>query len=232
MKELDKPDLDLIKQENQGVRAVRQRRVRRSCAGSMKVATNAGIFAADLLQEQQRLVGASMNGCRPSCLLDARPLRFCQSKAGRTTVRACLSVPARTMRDLPAAADSLSTFTHTGEVKLGVGGANVGFGEAEFSAHDVGAFDERDAFVIGDAAGETFAAKAAIGGNDEAFGRDVFERLSDQTGDMLGRFDDRVAVVDDADADLLVGLVFRQERQVLALVAGAFEGDHIAIELQ
>ena len=51
-------------------------------------------------------------------------------------------------------------------------------------------------------------------------------------GDVLGRLDDGVAVVDDADADLLVGLVFGEERQVLAVIAGAFEGDDVAIELQ
>jgi hypothetical protein len=39
----------------------------------MKAATNAGVFAADLLQEQQRLGGASMNGCRLQRLPGALP---------------------------------------------------------------------------------------------------------------------------------------------------------------
>ena len=108
----------------------------------------------------------------------------------------------------------------------------MGFGEAQFAAHDVGAFDQRDAFVIGDAARQALAAKAAIGGDDQPLGRDVFERLADQPGDMLGRLDDRIAVVDDADADLLVGLVLGEERQVLAVIAGAFEGDDVGVELQ
>jgi hypothetical protein len=45
------PDLDLIKQAEQGVRPVR--RVRSSISGgSTKTATNACDFVADLLQEQ------------------------------------------------------------------------------------------------------------------------------------------------------------------------------------
>src|SRR5690242_9698281 len=146
----------------------------------MKGAINAGSFAADLLQEQQRRVGAAMNGCRPPRPLGARPVRFSQSKAGRTTVRGCFSALTRTMRGLPAAPSLLSAFAHPGEVKFGVGCADVGFGEAEFAAHDVGAFYQGDAFVIGDAAGEALAAKAAIGRDDEALGRDVFERLADE----------------------------------------------------
>src|ERR1700680_1047372 len=113
----------------------------------MKGATHAGVFAADLLQEQQRLVGGSMNGCGSPRLPGVGPPRFSQSKAGRTTVRACFSVLTWTMRALPAVASSLSTFAHPGEVKFGVGGADMGFGVAEVAAHDVGAFDERDTFV-------------------------------------------------------------------------------------
>jgi hypothetical protein len=83
----------------------------------------------------------------------------------------------------------------------------------------------------GQAIGRPFAAKAAIGGDDEPLRRDIFERLPDQPGDMLGRFDDRVAMIDDADADLFVGLEFGEERQVLAVIAGAFESDDIGVQL-
>src|SRR3954454_22571728 len=38
------------------------------------------------------------------------------------------------------------------EIEPRVGGAYAGLGQAEFAAHDVGALDQRDAFVIGDAA--------------------------------------------------------------------------------
>src|SRR5438876_12015112 len=42
-----------------------------------------------------------------------------------------------------------SALPGAGKIEFGVGGADVGFGEAQFAAHDVGAFDQRDAFVIG-----------------------------------------------------------------------------------
>ena len=93
----------------------------------------------------------------------------------------------------------------------------MGFGEAQFTAHDVGALDERDAFVIGDAAGETLTAKAAIGGDYQPLGRNVFERFSDQCRDMLGRLDGGDTMVDHTDTDLLVGLVFGKKRQVTAI---------------
>jgi hypothetical protein len=57
-------------------------------------------------------------------------------------VRACLSALTWAMRGLPEAASFLSTFAQPGEVEFGVGGADVGFGEAQFAAHDIGAFDE------------------------------------------------------------------------------------------
>ena len=56
--------------------AAAQKRVRTSCSRSMKGTTNACVRAADLLQDQQGRVGASMNGCGPTRLLGARPLRF------------------------------------------------------------------------------------------------------------------------------------------------------------
>jgi hypothetical protein len=39
-------------------------------------------------------------------------------------------------------------------------------------------------------------------------------------------------MVDDADADLLVGLVFAEQVQVLAVAAGTLEGDDISVQLQ
>ena len=108
----------------------------------------------------------------------------------------------------------------------------MGFGQTQFAAYDVGALDERHAFVIGDAAGEALAAKAAIGGDHQPLGRDIFERFSDQPGDVLGRLDGGDAMVDNADPDLLVGLVSGEERQVPAVARGAFEGDDVGIELQ
>jgi hypothetical protein len=51
----------------------------------------------------------------------------------------------------------------TGEPQFRIGGADMGFGQAQFAAHDVGAVDQRDAFVIGDAARQPLAPEAAIG---------------------------------------------------------------------
>src|SRR6478672_11928846 len=48
------------------------------------------------------------------------------------------------------------------EIQPRIGDAHAGLGQAEFAAHDVGALDQRDAFVIGDAARQALAAKAAI----------------------------------------------------------------------
>jgi hypothetical protein len=56
--------------------------------------------------------------------------------------------------------------------------------------------------------------------------------LRDQRRHMLGRFHHRVAMVDDADGDLLVGLDVLEERQVLPVRAGAFDRQDIAGEPQ
>ena len=64
----------------------------------------------------------------------------------------------------------------------------MGFGEAQLAAHDVGAFDEGHAFVIGDAARQPLAPETAIGGDDQLLARDVFERLLDEGGDVLDAF--------------------------------------------
>jgi hypothetical protein len=61
-------------------------------------------------------------------------------------------------------------------------------GQAKLAAHDVGALDQRDAFVIGDAARQPLAAETAIGGDDEPLGRDVVECLSDQVRHVLGSY--------------------------------------------
>jgi hypothetical protein len=58
MRELEMPDLDLIKQADQG--AGRSARPIRPFEPATKPATNAGDFAADLLQEQQT-VGRCFN---------------------------------------------------------------------------------------------------------------------------------------------------------------------------
>ena len=71
MKELGKPGLGLIKQENQGCGRFSNVCVR-FARGSMKVATNAGVFTADLLREQRR-------GWRFNEWLRAAPLAWCSA---------------------------------------------------------------------------------------------------------------------------------------------------------
>src|ERR1700751_5155729 len=113
------------------------------------------------------------------------------------------AIPARTRGtavpgDRPSA---LRFLTGRREIEARVGGADAGFGQAQLAAYDVGSLDHGHTFVIGDAARQTLAPEAAIGGDDEALGRDVFERLADEVCHMLGRLDHGVAVVDDPDAD-------------------------------
>src|SRR5688500_16962959 len=100
------------------------------------------------------------------------------------------------------------------EPELGVAGPDAGLGQAQLAPDDVGALHERDALVVGDPPAQTLAAESAVGGDDQPLGRDVLERLADEPGDVFGRLDDRVAVADHPDADLLVGLVPGEERQV------------------
>jgi hypothetical protein len=64
----------------------------------------------------------------------------------------------------------------------------------------------------------------------KALGRDVLQRLGSELRDA--RLDSRQTVVDDTDADLLVGLVSGKQRQVPAVIAGTFEADDVGIEPQ
>src|SRR5438552_9537534 len=60
----------------------------------------------------------------------------------------------------------------------------------------------------------------------------MYSSAADQTGDVLGRLDHRVAVADHADADLLLRRVLAEEREMLAVTALALEGDKVGVELQ
>src|SRR5262245_37361154 len=118
------------------------------------------------------------------------------------------------------------------EPQLRVGSAEAGFRQTELAADDVGALHERNAFVEGDAPRQALAAEAAIGADHELLLGNVLQRLAYQRRDVLRRLHHRVAVVDDPDADLLVGLDVLEEMQVLPIRAGAFDRQDIAIELQ
>jgi hypothetical protein len=71
---------------------------------------------------------------------------------------------------------SLPSSTGIRKVESRVGGADMGFGEAQLSAHDVGALRRGTRIVVGNAAGEALAAEAAIGDLRSAIA-DVFEAL-------------------------------------------------------
>src|SRR5262249_22974806 len=58
-----------------------------------------------------------------------------------------------------------------------IGGKAIGFWNTEFPAHHVGSAHESDAFVKGMTAAHAFTAHAAVGGDGEAFGRQILESL-------------------------------------------------------
>jgi hypothetical protein len=118
------------------------------------------------------------------------------------------------------------------EIEFKVGGADMSFEGGPVRGARCWCLRPARCICIGDAAAQTFAAEAAIGGDHQTLGRDLFERPVDQPGDVLGRLDDGVAVIDDADADLLIGPVLGEERQIAVVAAGAFESDHVSVELQ
>src|ERR1043166_917308 len=110
--------------------------------------------------------------------------------------------------------------------------AHARFRQPEFTAHDIGPLDQRHALVKRDPPRQTLAAEAAVGADDELLLRDVFQRLADQRRNVLRGLDHRVAVVDDADGDLLVGLDVLEQPEILPIRAGTFDRQYIAVELQ
>src|SRR5216684_2305884 len=85
------PDLDLIKQAEQGS----ARPIRRSPGGRRRLHPTRVILPLISCRSSKRLGGASMNGCSPPRLPGARPLHFSWSKAGMTTACACFSTLAQ-----------------------------------------------------------------------------------------------------------------------------------------
>src|ERR1700736_3647149 len=118
------------------------------------------------------------------------------------------------------------------EPQLRIGRPHAGFRQAELPADDIGPLDQRHALVKRDPPRQALAAEAAIGADHELLLRDIFQRLADQRRDVLRRLDHRVAVVDYADADLLVGLDVFEQMQVLPVRARAFDRQYVAVELQ
>ena len=79
------------------------------------------------------------------------------------------------------------------------------------------ALDQCHALVKRDPARQTLATKAAISADDQLLLGDVFQRLADQRRNVLRRLNYRVAMVDNADADLLVGSDVLEQMQVLPI---------------
>src|SRR5882762_5259311 len=80
------------------------------------------------------------------------PLSRCRLQGMRSPVPPAFGLTRRITLRLSALRRRGGSRAGGGEVEFRVGGADVGFGEAEFAADDVGALHQRDAFVIGDAA--------------------------------------------------------------------------------
>src|SRR5262245_39872480 len=101
------------------------------------------------------------------------------------------------------------------EPQLWIGRPHAGLRQAQLPAYDVGALDQGHALVERDPPRQALATKAAIGPDDELLLGNIFQGLADQRRHVLRRFDHGIAVVDHADADLLVGLDVLEQMQVL-----------------
>ena len=116
--------------------------------------------------------------------------------------------------------------------QLRIGGGNIGFGQPQFLAHDIGAANQRDHLVIRVHAAHRLAAEAAVARQDQPLRLDVFERAADEVGDFLWPLDLQRAMADDAERDLLVLGDHRAEvLEVHATVERAFDREHVAVEL-
>src|ERR1700724_1650035 len=124
--------------------------------------------------------------------MDQHSLRWCLSESGRSA----LCLPEREAR---------------------IGGANLYLRQSQFLAHDIRPQHQRYALVKGDSARQSFASEPAVRSDDQALGRNILERLADQVGDEFRRLDGRGGMIDDADRDLLAGLVMLEQRQVAPL---------------
>ena len=120
----------------------------------------------------------------------------------------------------------------SGKPKLRIRRPHPRFLQTEFPANQIGALDQRHALVKRDPAGQSLAAKAAIGADHQLLLGDVFQRLPYQRRNVLRRLNHRVAVVDNADADLLVGPDVLEQMQILSVRTRAFESQYITVELQ
>ena len=106
----------------------------------------------------------------------------------------------------------------SGQQRTGrIGGEDIGFGQAEFAAHDVGPAHERDHLVERVQPAHALAAEAAIGRDDQTTGIHHLERAPDQRRDFLRPLHLQRTMAHDADGDFLVRR--NPGRETLDLVA-------------
>src|SRR5688572_20855414 len=98
-----------------------------------------------------------------------------------------------------------------------VRGETWSLGEPQFAADDVRTADDRHHLEERDAAAHALAAESAVTRQNQSFGRNVLECAPDQIGDLLGPLDLQVAVIDDADGDLLVGDLATDQLEIHAV---------------
>jgi hypothetical protein len=94
---------------------------------------------------------------------------------------------------------------------------------ADFFADDSCAVDH--GFELGESDVTREMEAAAVGEDEEAFGRKILEGFADAVGDHFGGFDGLRFYVNDADADFESRFEFTEEVEVFAATAGKFEGE-------
>ena len=75
--------------------------------------------------------------------------------------------------------------------------------DPDFFANHIRAQHHRDHLVLRMTAAHAFTAHAAIGGDDQALGRDVVQSFTDQVRDLIRPFDLQSMMINNADDHLL-----------------------------
>jgi hypothetical protein len=80
-------------------------------------------------------------------------------------------------------------------------------------------------------AAHAFAAHPAIGRDDQAFGRNIFQRLADRGRDLVWTLNLQCVMIDHADDDLLVLDHFADRVQITGAGRAGFKRQRIGIDL-
>src|SRR5579875_1199696 len=106
-----------------------------------------------------------------------------------------------------------------------------GLGKTQLFLHDVRPQDHRDHFVKRVAPAHPFASHPTVRRDDEPFGRDIPQSLTDQRGDLFGALDLERVVIDDADRDLLLFDDFADRLEIAGPGRRGFERQDVGIDL-